>query len=221
MDKRTVAVRVWDVPTRLFHWLLLVCVGALFATGLTGGGWILWHERIAYFTIGLLLFRLIWGLVGGRTARFADFVRGPSAILRYVKTGASPTLGHNPLGALSVLALLAALLVQGATGLIIDDEIATQGPLAHKVPSAWVSLATTIHRINKWVIGVLVAMHVLAILYYQFVRKERLVRAMISGVKEVDPSQAQPDVERKPIAALVVALVVVAFVYWLVVIYPK
>ncbi len=214
-------VRVWDFPTRLFHWLLVLTVAGLFATGLSGGGWIIWHERFGFFALGLLAFRLLWGVFGGRTARFREFVRGPSAILRYLKTGVSPTHGHNPLGALSVLAMLVALLVQVSTGLIVDDDIANKGPLADKVPNAWVSLATTVHRMNKWVIGGLVALHLLAIAYYTFVKREKLVSAMVTGDKPVSETATEPETRFSKAAAAFIVVVVAAAVYWLIVVFPK
>jgi cytochrome b len=216
-------IRVWDLPTRLFHWLLVLSIAGSFATGLTGGGWIIWHERLGYLALALILFRIGWGFIGARTSRFSDFIRGPGAIIRYLKTGINPTHGHSPLGALAVIALLLAVLVQAMTGLIIDDEIANKGPLADKVPNAWVSLASTIHRMNKWVLGGLIALHLCAIAFYTFVKKDSLVGPMVSGTREVDEPLANQteDTNSRPVAASIVAIVCVAFVYWLTQVFPK
>ena len=102
-------IRVWDLPTRLFHWALATLVCGSFVTIKLGGAWMVWHERIGYAVLSLVTFRLVWGFVGGRYARFASFVRGPSAVLAYLRGQGSHSPGHNPLGALSVLAMLAAV----------------------------------------------------------------------------------------------------------------
>ncbi|TDM08566.1 MAG: hypothetical protein C4K60_03845 [Ideonella sp. MAG2] len=137
-----VPTRVWDLPTRLFHWLLVLAVIGLVITGNVGGNAMVWHARLGVGVGCLLVFRLVWGVVGGRWSRFASFVRSPAALLRYVR-GVSEAheyvhVGHNPLGALSVLALLTVLLVQVSSGLVADDEIAFTGPLI-----SWVSGATS------------------------------------------------------------------------------
>ncbi len=213
-------IRVWDFPTRVFHWALAICVTGLFATGLTGGNWIAWHERFGFVVLGLVIFRLIWGFAGSETSRFSNFVRSPRVIFHYLRTGESPTLGHNPLGALSVVALLLVLLLQALTGLVVDDDIANKGPLADKVPSAWVALATTVHRLNKWLLGALVITHLLAIAYYALVKKEQLIKPMISGERDVDSGHAAPQLKGNT-SAWVLALTIAAAVYWLVNIFPK
>jgi cytochrome b len=214
-------IRVWDFPTRVFHWTLAFCVVGLFATGLTGGSWIIWHERIGFVTFALILFRLVWGVIGSETSRFTDFLRGPSSILRYLKTGVSPTQGHNPMGGWSVFAMLALLVVQVGTGLIVDDDIANKGPLADKVPSEWVSLATTIHRYGKWTLGGLIALHLCAIAYYTLVKKQKLIGPMVSGDREVEPTQTVPQVRPAGIMPWAVLAVCSAFVYWLVMVFPS
>jgi cytochrome b len=173
-------VRVWDLPTRLFHGSLAVLIVASFVTVKVGGSLMVWHERLGYAVLTLILFRLVWGVAGGRYARFASFVRGPGAVIAYLR-GAPQTPGHNALGALSVLALLAAVGFQAASGLFADDEIAFEGPLAFQVSSATSSLLTTMHRWNEKVILVLVALHLAAIVYYRFARGQDLVTPMIVG----------------------------------------
>jgi cytochrome b len=213
-------IRVWDLPTRVFHWALAASAIGLFATGLTGGNWIIWHERIGFCVLTLLLFRVIWGVIGSDTSRFGDFLRGPRALITYLKTGVSPTHGHSPLGGLSVVALLALMLLQATTGLMVDDDIANKGPLADKVSSAWVALATKVHRLNKWVLGAMVLLHLCAIIFYTFKKKQKLVGPMVSGEREVHESEIAPQV-RQGFAPWVVLLVCAAFVYWLVNIFPK
>lgn len=211
-------LRVWDLPTRLFHWTLAVLVTGSFLSIKTGN--IVWHERLGYAALALLLFRLVWGVVGGRYARFSSFVRGPGAVLAYLR-GAAHGPGHNPLGALSVLGLLLVIGFQASSGLFTNDDIAFEGPLARHVSGATVSLLTTWHRLNQWVILALVGLHVAAILYYRFARRQNLIRPMISGdalvpetVKASNP--ASRDDAGLRWRALFIALACAGVVAWLV-----
>ena len=181
--------RVWDLPTRLFHWVLAACVVALVVTAKLGGNAMEWHFRLGYAVLALLLFRVVWGLLGGRWSRFSSFLYGPGAMLRYVAGRADPLhrVGHNPLGSLSVFGLLAALGAQVGTGLFADDEIAFMGPLAHRVSTELSLQLTRYHKVigEPLVIG-LVALHVIAIVFYAVVKRERLVGPMITGDKTFD-----------------------------------
>lgn len=188
-------VRIWDLPTRLFHWVLAVCVISLIVTGSIGGNAMIWHFRLGYAVASLLLFRLIWGLVGGHWSRFSSFMYSPSVLMAYLR-GKDPrqhAAGHNPLGALSVFALLATLMVQVGTGLISDDEIAATGPLAHFVSAETVSWATAYHAdVGKLILIFLVSLHVAAIVYYAAFRKDNLVRPMLMGDMAVDLPENRP-----------------------------
>lgn len=182
-------VRVWDAPTRLFHWALAVCVVGLVVTAQIGGSAMDWHFRLGYSVLCLLLFRLIWGFVGGHWSRFSSFIYRPSQILRYLKGQGAATdgVGHNPLGSGSVFALLGFLSLQVGSGLLTDDEIAAAGPLTRFVSSEWVGLATFYHKeIGKTVLIALVALHVLAIIIYRIKKNENLVQAMLTGDKTLD-----------------------------------
>ena len=184
-------VRVWDLPTRVFHWSLVFFFAGLVLTGEVGGQAMVWHFRFGYSVLSLLLFRLIWGFVGGRWSRFSAFIAGPATILRYARGEgtAQQSVGHNPLGALSVLALLVFAMLQVAAGLFSDDEIATAGPLAKMVSGSWVSFATYYHtKIGKIILIVLVQLHIAAIIFYRIRRSENLVIPMLNGDKEL----AQP-----------------------------
>ncbi|HCY16291.1 MAG: cytochrome B [Curvibacter sp. GWA2_64_110] len=203
-------VRVWDLPTRIFHWALAACVVASVVTGQVGGAAMDWHFRIGYAVLALLLFRLGWGLVGGHWSRFSSFLYSPSTLLRYLRGQGGPELsvGHNPLGAGSVFALLFFLLAQVATGLISDDEIASSGPLTSLVPGTWVSQATWYHSsIGKLVLIGLVALHLAAIVFYLWRKRENLVRPMLLGDKEVE--QLQPS-SRDDARTRLLALVLLA-----------
>ncbi|MEZ5740969.1 MAG: cytochrome b/b6 domain-containing protein [Burkholderiaceae bacterium] len=173
-------IRVWDLPIRLFHWLLLVAVFfSWFSIDVLDN--IGWHVRSGQFILGLLVFRLAWGLFGSRSALFLRFVRGPGTVLRYLRGQAVPYVGHNPLGALSVVAMLAVLLTQVLSGLGSDDEIFTTGPLAKFLSADQVALANWIHEENFNLLLGLVVLHVLAIAYYRVARGRNLVRPMVTG----------------------------------------
>ncbi|MBF0325626.1 MAG: cytochrome b/b6 domain-containing protein [Alphaproteobacteria bacterium] len=179
-------VPVWDLPTRLFHWALVGLVVVMLASGLAGRAAI--HLTLGPALLALVLFRLVWGVIGSPTARFTQFVKGPGAALAYLaaaRAGTARSIGHNPLGAYSVLALLGLLLAQTATGLFTTDDIAANGPLAHLVSSASVKLASKLHRLGYWVLLAFVALHLAAVFFYRFVKKDDLVRAMVTGTKEV------------------------------------
>ena len=141
-------VRIWDLPTRIFHWALAVCIVALVITANVGGNAMVWHFRLGYTVLALLVFRLVWGLVGGRWSRFSAFLYSPARLLRYLRGTPHPEdgIGHTPLGALSVFVLLAVLAAQVGTGLLSDDEIAFAGPLTQYVSNAVVRLATNYHK---------------------------------------------------------------------------
>ncbi len=211
-------VRIWDLPTRLFHWALFVCVVGLIITGNVGGALMPWHFRFGYCVMTLLLFRIIWGFVGGKWSRFASFIYAPSSVIAYLKGQGKPehSAGHSPLGAGSVFALLFFLALQVATGLISDDEITNQGPLARFVSNARVSLATWWHKdIGKWVIAALVVLHIAAILFYLYKKKENLIRPMIEGDKTMAQAvESAKDTAGSRIAALVVLALCGGFVYW-------
>jgi cytochrome b len=185
--ERPVAIPVWDLPTRLFHWLLLVLVAVSFTTGSIGGNAMQYHEWSGFAILIALVFRITWGFIGSRSSRFSDFVKGPAAVWRYaaalVRGKSERYLGHNPLGGWSVLALLLVLLVQAATGLFANDDIITEGPLylwVSKPVSDWL---TGVHRLNRFLIMALAATHVSAVLFYLLVKHENLINPMITGTK--------------------------------------
>lgn len=207
-------IRVWDLPTRLFHWLLVVMTTGVFVTGLVGGNLIVWHGRLGVAITGLLAFRLVWGVVGSTYARFTHFVPGPGRIAAYVR-GRWSGMGHNPLGALSVLGLLAVLVFQVISGLVSNDDIAFEGPLrvlVSKDASDWLS---GLHRQNTWVVGALVTAHLLAIMYYARVKKDNLVKPMITGLKEVSDPSAKP-AQGGGLVSFIIALAVAAATVWVV-----
>jgi len=182
-------VAAWDLPTRLFHWLLVILMACAYLSYEYGDVNMTWHMWNGYALLTLGLYRLMWGLWGSSTARFSQFIKGPGVVFGYVKSQHTNQpqkyLGHNPVGALMVLSLLGLILVQGSMGLFTSDDIMVEGPLAYKASSDWVTFAGSIHRIGFWVITGFVGLHVFAVAFYLLVKKENLIRPMISGKKDI------------------------------------
>lgn len=179
-------IRIWDLPTRLFHWLLVFSVIALIVTGKIGGNAMEWHLRLGHVVLALLLFRLLWGFLGGHWSRFLTFIPGPARLVRYLKGqgDAADHAGHNPLGAFSVVAMLLILAVQTGTGLFSDDEIAFAGSLTRFVSYDTIGWATSWHKnVGQWMLWGIIGLHVAAIAFYSLVRRQKLVPAMLHGDK--------------------------------------
>lgn len=207
-------VAVWDLPTRLFHWGLVLLVTVAIVSAKLDRMEI--HMLAGETILALLLFRLAWGVVGSQTARFSDFVKGPRAVLDYavglVRKGEPgpaphPVLGHNPMGGLMVLLLLAALTTQAVSGLFTSDDILVDGPLVPIAASATVKAFSTVHRLLSDGILILIGVHVLAVLAYLLVKKENLIRPMVTGRKAIPAGVAVESPKRTPAA---VALAVLA-----------
>lgn len=190
-------IRVWDLPTRLFHWLLAALIGVQWLTANADVSWMRVHAWGGYAILVLVVWRLAWGFLGSPTARFANFLRGPRAASAYARSllrGEHPVVvGHNPLGGWSVAAMLLLLAVQAGTGLFASDEILTEGPLAHLVGSGWAAALTAVHQFAFNLLLALVSLHVAAVYLYLFVGGENLVGPMLSGRKRVSPAAAVPD----------------------------
>ncbi|GAB2905622.1 cytochrome b/b6 domain-containing protein [Uliginosibacterium flavum] len=185
--KKTRRIKLWDLPLRLFHWALLICVAGAIASIEIGEN-VEVHQYFGYAILSLLIFRVIWGVVGGSHARFVSFIRGPGTVLDYLKRmkeHKGPSIGHNPLGALSVLGMLAALFVQATSGLFLTDEIMFEAPLFKYISGATASLLAEIHEINAAIIFTLIGLHLAAILFYRFIKRENLITPMVTGNKEV------------------------------------
>ncbi|WP_418317551.1 cytochrome b/b6 domain-containing protein [Piscinibacter sakaiensis] len=203
-------VRIWDLPTRLFHWTLVVCVTGSVVSAKLGGNAMVWHFRFGYAIFALLAFRLAWGLVGGHWSRFASFFVTPARLLAYLRggggdgAGADVGVGHNPLGALSVFAMLALLAVQVGSGLFADDEIANSGPLVALVSGATSSSLTSWHKSwGQWLILGLIGLHITAVLVYLWRMRQNLIRPMITGDKILsEPVRASADGWRQRLLAL-------------------
>lgn len=199
-------VRIWDLPTRLFHWALALCVLALVITGNIGGEVMVWHFRLGFTVLSLLLFRLVWGFCGGHWSRWSHLPIHPKTVLAYLRSPpASVQAGHNPLGSLSVLALLLMLLFQVASGLISDDEIATSGPFVPWVSSSLSALATHWHTSKgKPILLLLIALHLAAIWFYRRFKKQALTQAMVRGDQLLSgsPTPSRDDASSRLLALL-------------------
>lgn len=214
-------VRVWDLPTRLFHWLLAGAVIGAVVTAKIGGNAMVWHTRLGLMVLALLVFRLAWGFVGGYWSRFASFACGPASVRAYLRGDGGPDgrfeVGHSPLGALSVFALLAALALQVATGLVADDEVATVGPLNRFVEVATGLKATAWHeRVGQYLIIALVVAHVGAVLYYLQAKGRNLIAPMWHGDKQLAPGTlASADGWRQRVLAAVLIALSLALAAWI------
>jgi len=184
-DVATATRLVWDLPVRIAHWLFVLCVAGSWLTHQAGVQWFGWHRRFGFATLVLVSFRIVWGFVGTRHARFANFLRGPRAVVVYLRRGgAEEPVGHNPLGALSVVALLALLLVQAVTGLFANDEIVNVGPFYGWVSPATSNRLTALHHANAdWLLA-LIGLHIVAVGWYGLARRKPLLRAMVTGRKD-------------------------------------
>lgn len=213
-------VRVWDLPTRIFHWALAATVLGSLGTAWAPGDLVGIHAKLGYAALALLAFRLLWGFVGGRWSRFASFLYSPASTVAYLRGRSHPDhlVGHNPLGALSVFVMLAALLAQVGTGLVSDNEESFTGPLNQHVANATGLAATWYHRaIGQWLVVALIVLHVGAILFYLLKKRENLVRPMLAGDKEAAAgTESSADSGRHRSLALVLFAACAFAVWWVV-----
>jgi cytochrome b len=207
-----VRVQVWDLPTRLVHWLVAVLIG--FSWWSATHDRLPWHRLSGHTILGLLGFRLIWGFAGPRTARFAAFLAGPARLRAYLSGGLRPTLGHNPLGGWSVAAMLAVLGLQVGLGLFsIDEDSLEPGPLAGLVSFDAARTIASLHHKLFWVLVGLIALHLLALGFYAL-RGHNLTAAMISGQAPMPDGESAPE----PIPAwrsAAAAAAAAAFAWWI------
>lgn len=205
-------ILLWDLPTRLAHWLLVALVAAAIVSVKIGGNAMEWHGRIGLAIFGVVVFRIVWGVVGSTYARFTQFLPSPGAIRAYLR-GHWRGVGHNPLGALSTVALLSLMASQALAGAFANDDIAFYGPLYQAVSSELSGWITGLHRQAEWIVYGLVGLHVGAVMWHTHVKKDNLIRPMITGVKAVDDPAIPPARGGGPLA-LVVALAIAGFAVW-------
>jgi cytochrome b len=212
-------IRIWDLPTRLFHWGFSLAVIGAIVTDLLDE--IVWHSYCGYTALVLVVFRIIWGFIGPQHARFSSFVPSVSTLKDFIKGKSFSSFGHNPLGALSVIAILLIVLVQASSGLFADDEISFQGPLSKYVTEDIVKLMNEIHETNHLLVYGIVALHLIAIFYYQWKKKNNLIGPMIYGDKEIDQKNqpadqsmaSKDDVKIRVLALVILILLAVLFKY--------
>jgi cytochrome b len=211
-------LRIWDLPTRLFHLALALCVTGAIVTVKLGGLWMDWHVRLGIASFALIIFRVIWGLIGPRYARFTQFYASPREVWAYFRV---PTkrAGHNPLGAWSVFGMLAIIGWQGTSGLFANDDILTQGPFANMVSSAWSSRLTSLHQFNEVFLYAAIGLHLAAIAFYTY-KGQRLIMPMLHGDVQSDavPLGTVPaqDDWRIGARALLLALTLGTLAWWLI-----
>lgn len=211
-------VVVWDVPVRVFHWLLVLLIVSQIVTVSIGGNAMEYHVLGGYAILTLVVFRFLWGLLGTPTARFVNFLRGPRTVLRYTRSLASTqpesAAGHNPLGGWSVVAMLISLLVQTVSGLFADDEIMTTGPLWKYVSEDTASLFNVIHETNALILLTLICIHLAAILFYLLRKKENLIKPMFTGKKPLPENSSDFMRPTQGVLQATVLLVICAVATW-------
>jgi len=212
---------IWDIPTRLFHWLLVASVVAQYVTAEWLDNAVQWHFYIGYFTLGLLIFRLIWGFVGPTYAQFSQFVKGPKAVIGYISNlfnkNSPAVAGHNPLGGWFVIIMLVLLSIQAVSGLFMTDDIFLDGPYRSAVSEDTLDLMNTLHHLAFDILIWVIALHISAILFYAVYKKQKLVPPMVHGKKATNDKAITSS---RLWLALVVALISAAAVYYIVEIAP-
>lgn len=204
-------IGLWDLPLRLVHWSFILLIPCLWWSWRSGN--LALHQLLGFITLGLLLFRILWGVFGSATARFVHFVKGPRAIAVYLRGGSPATVGHNPLGALSVLALLGLMIAEVVLGLFAQDVDGEEyGPLAQYVSYEAADWARQWHALLFNFILALVAVHVLAILFYLLVKRDNLVGPMVTGRKRFETDVAEP--RMAPLWKSVALAIAAAMVAW-------
>lgn len=212
---------IWDLPLRLFHWSFAASIMLLWLTSELGTDYIDWHLKLGYFVLTLVSFRLVWGFVGPQHARFFSFFPTPRKVISYLKNKDQKYAGHNPVGSLMVFAMLLLVLVQGVSGLFVDDEVFTSGPYFNSAGAEIDSLMRTLHFNTFDFILAAIALHIAAIAFYKIIKKQNLTKAMITGQKSSQGLKESDEIPHsKLIVAFIVAILACTFIYWLVVINP-
>lgn len=210
------SVRVWDFPTRFFHWSLVIGIALMFYTAKYGH--MKWHLNIGLFLFGLMFFRFFWGILGSQTARFSNFIKGPKSIKRYIlgKMPEHEQPGHNPLGALMVLALLGLVSLQVITGLFSPDNntFIYDGFLNHLVPSTIGNQAIKLHRLIPTILLGFISIHVFVVFLYLIFKRNNLITPMFTGYKKIDGTT--PELKFAPKgAASILAILIIAIIYFI------
>ncbi|MDU0353066.1 cytochrome b/b6 domain-containing protein [Paraglaciecola aquimarina] len=213
---------VWDLPVRLFHWILAISLVVQWFTAEVIENAMDFHFYLGYFILGLIIFRLIWGFIGTKYAKFSSFIAGPKAMLAYLRAlmnrEDTSTIGHNPVGGLMLPLVLTLVGIQAVTGLFTSDDIVHSGPYYDSVSSSVQKTLQWLHHQTFSFLWIFVAIHIVAILWYKFALKHDLIRPMFNGKKVVTEQQAIANSQL--LKAVILMVVVAVFVYWLVEINP-
>jgi cytochrome b len=197
-------IRVWDGPTRLFHWIVVVLVAAAYVTSRLN--WMNWHLRTGYALLTLVLFRILWGFFGSETSRFAHFVASPRRaalhMAHMLRREEDRQLGHNPAGGWMVLLMLLLMLGETLTGIYIANDVADEGPLTEHVPAAIANAITNLHAMFWWALIAAVALHLLALIVYAVAKGQNLLVPMLTGYKALPSDLRQPLMARSTRAAV-------------------
>lgn len=213
MMTNTTPVRVWDLPTRLFHWIIVISLGLSWWTAENDA--MDWHRTFGLVALGLILFRLIWGLVGGSTARFSSFLRSPASVIAYLRSPGPRRPGHNPLGAYSVIAMILLIMVQVGSGLFaVDVDGMESGYLSHLVSFGQGRSAAEMHEISFNLLLAMISLHILTILFYLAVRKRNLVGPMFTGRDRQVETVHGALVPASPVRFIVAALAAGGIAWW-------
>jgi len=213
---------IWDLPLRIFHWALVATIFGAWYTSDQDNGLIDLHLTFGYVALGLITFRVLWGFLGTKHSQFKNFIPSPNKLINYIKPEDKSqkihSAGHNPMGSLMVVFMLTIILLQAVSGLVMDDDIFTTGPYNGVLDDNIEAVLVFIHTNSfNFILGA-IAMHLLAIIFYKLVKKESLVLPMITGKKSANTVSEQDAIKHsKIVLAIIVALCVAAFVYWLVV----
>lgn len=217
----TTSVKIWDLPTRIFHWTLVFGMGFLWLSAELGGLWMDWHMQAGILMLALIIFRIIWGFVGSDTSRFSSFIKSPAHSIHHLKElkdgGTAYYAGHNPLGAWMVVFLLVGILLQALSGLFVSDDILVEGPLYGLVAESTAGALTGFHHIWFNILLLAAVVHIFTLGFYKIRKRTNLIKAMVSGSADW-PVEQQPMPAhlsfKSPWLALSIFIVVYGLVYF-------
>ena len=211
-------VKIWDLPTRIFHWTLALLILYQLSTSLLGEGPSETHLYVGYVITTLVLFRISWGFYGGTTSKFINFLYAPSTVLNYLFKKNSQNrqfFGHNPAGGYSVIFILASVAIQTITGMFCDDDIMLAGPLRSLVADDTTSIINQIHSINAWFLLGLITLHLVAITWHYFFKKDNIISPMVTGKKNAPATldqniNVQENLRRAALLLMLASLIVLS-----------
>jgi len=212
-------ILIWDLPLRIFHWSFASAIFFSWYSGEQGSDYIDYHLQSGYFILTLLCFRIVWGFIGPKHARFSQFIPSPTKLIHYITTSKTESVGHNPLGALMVLVMLLLVTIQAVSGLFINDDVFTSGPYYASVSVSFSNTMNYLHHNIFNLILLSIALHLAAIFYYQKIKKQDLMTPMLTGKKLLAHNFDNVAINNsKLLLAFILICLASVFIYWLVVI---